>query len=77
MFNKKIIQSIENNRQYLQELEQVVNRNHKWRCEDYAQFRLELDAMKNDIVLLVNALGLSRHETHTVEYIKKGGPEQP
>ena len=40
-------------------------------------YREKYYALKGDFDRLVEALHLTRQETHRVEYIKKGGPEQP
>jgi hypothetical protein len=63
MFHKKIHQRID---RLDDRLDQAEN---KWRDKYYA--------LQGDFERLLLALGLSRHEVHTVEFIRKGGPEKP
>ena len=61
--SKKILNQIEGISKQVDHMENI------WR-DRYYQLRGDLDR-------LVETLGLVKEETHTVRYVKKGGPERP
>jgi hypothetical protein len=62
MFNKKIKSRVER-------LASTVN-DHRSSARD------EYWSLRHDIDRLVEALGMTKQETHKIEYVKKGGPER-
>lgn len=63
MFNKKLKRSVESLSTRIDYLNDE-SREKYW-------------ALRSDLDRLVEALGMTKQETHRVEYVKKGGPEAP
>ncbi len=70
MFNKKLRQRVES-------MGREVGSNYTFHRDEYWKLSRQIDDLKSELATLVASLGLSRQETHKVEYVKKGGPEQP
>ena len=69
MFNRKLKQRIDS-------LEGSAKANYKWHDDQKWVLKHEIAHIREDLALLVEALGMTKDERHINKYIKKDGPER-